>query len=81
MHLIAHDTQALDVALWVHDPLETMLRTNLGGGTHGTAAMACPSRRHLAAYAHSLRASAVPVASVYRILAEADPADTADGTE
>ncbi|MFE3413575.1 VWA domain-containing protein [Streptomyces mirabilis] len=40
VHLIAYDTQALDLTAWVHDPFETLLRTNLGGGTDGTVAMA-----------------------------------------
>ncbi|SFK21585.1 VWA domain-containing protein [Streptomyces pini] len=40
VHLIAYDTRALDLTPWVHDPFETLLRTNLGGGTDGTAAMA-----------------------------------------
>ncbi|WP_326691701.1 MULTISPECIES: VWA domain-containing protein [unclassified Streptomyces] len=40
VHLVAYDTQALDLTPWVHDPFETLLRTNLGGGTDGTAAMA-----------------------------------------
>ncbi|MGD0603982.1 MAG: VWA domain-containing protein [Streptosporangiaceae bacterium] len=40
VHLIAYDTQALDLTPWVHDPFETLLRTNLGRGTDGTAAMA-----------------------------------------
>lgn len=39
VHLIAYDTQALDLTPWVHDPFETLLRTSLGGGTDGTAAM------------------------------------------
>ncbi|WP_246041267.1 vWA domain-containing protein [Streptomyces cadmiisoli] len=39
VHLIAYDTQALDLTPWVHDPFETLLRTNLGGGTDGTVAM------------------------------------------
>jgi hypothetical protein len=38
-HLIAYDTRALDLTPWVHDPFETLLRTNLGGGTDGIAAM------------------------------------------
>lgn len=38
-HLIAYDTRALDLTPWVHDPFETLLRTNLGGGTDGTVAM------------------------------------------
>ncbi len=40
VHLIAYDTQALDLTPWSHDPFETLLRTNLGGGTDGTVAMA-----------------------------------------
>ncbi|WP_329558404.1 VWA domain-containing protein [Streptomyces uncialis] len=40
VHLIAYDTRALDLTPWAHDPFETLLRTNLGGGTDGTVAMA-----------------------------------------
>lgn len=40
VHLIAYDTRALDLTPWVADPFETLLRTNLGGGTDGTVAMA-----------------------------------------
>ncbi|WP_042395300.1 vWA domain-containing protein [Streptacidiphilus carbonis] len=40
VHLIAYDTRAVDLSPWVHDPFETLLRTNLGGGTDGTVAMA-----------------------------------------
>lgn len=40
VHLIAYDTQAVDLTPWVHDPFESLLRTNLGGGTDGTVAMA-----------------------------------------
>ncbi len=40
VHLIAYDTRALDLTPWVHDPFEVLLRTQLGGGTDGTAAMA-----------------------------------------
>ncbi|MFF7245715.1 VWA domain-containing protein [Embleya sp. NPDC008237] len=40
VHLIAYDTQAIDLTPWVHDPFETLLRTQLGGGTDGTVAMA-----------------------------------------
>ncbi|GAA3751340.1 VWA domain-containing protein [Salinactinospora qingdaonensis] len=40
VHLVAYDTQALDLTPWVHDPFETLLRTRLGGGTDGTAALA-----------------------------------------
>ncbi|MET7648756.1 VWA domain-containing protein [Streptomyces sp. NPDC005426] len=40
VHLIAYDTQALDLTPWVHDPFETLLRTKLGGGNDGPIAMA-----------------------------------------
>ncbi|MFJ4878859.1 VWA domain-containing protein [Streptomyces sp. NPDC088745] len=40
VHLVAYDTQALDLTPWAHDPFETLLRTKLGGGTDGTCAMA-----------------------------------------
>ncbi|MGA5158467.1 vWA domain-containing protein [Streptomyces pseudogriseolus] len=40
VHMIAYDTQALDLTPWAHDPFETLLRTQLGGGTDGTVAMA-----------------------------------------
>ncbi|WP_224280068.1 VWA domain-containing protein [Streptomyces sp. LS1784] len=40
VHLVAYDTRALDLTPWVHDPFETLLRTDLGGGTDGTVAMA-----------------------------------------
>ncbi|AUY53933.1 VWA domain-containing protein [Streptomyces sp. CB01881] len=40
VHLVAYDTQAVDLTPWVHDPFETLLRTNLGGGTDGRVAMA-----------------------------------------
>ena len=40
VHLIAYDTRAIDLTPWVHDPFETLLRTQLGGGTDGTVAMA-----------------------------------------
>jgi hypothetical protein len=39
VYLIAYDTQALDLTPWVHDPFETLLRTNLGGGNDGMVAM------------------------------------------
>ncbi|RKN39599.1 VWA domain-containing protein [Micromonospora endolithica] len=39
VHLIAYDTRALDLTPWVHDPFEVLLRTQLGGGTDGTAAL------------------------------------------
>ncbi|MFE7214987.1 VWA domain-containing protein [Streptomyces sp. NPDC057611] len=39
VHLIAYDTQALDLTPWAHDPFETLLRTKLGGGTDGTVAL------------------------------------------
>ncbi|TDB98361.1 VWA domain-containing protein [Micromonospora fluostatini] len=40
VHLIAFDTQALDLTPWVHDPFEVLLRTKLGGGNDGPVAMA-----------------------------------------
>jgi hypothetical protein len=40
VHLIAYDTRVLDLTPWVHDPFETLLRTKLGGGNDGMAAMA-----------------------------------------
>lgn len=40
VHLIAYDTQAIDLTPWVHDPFETLLRTKLGGGNDGPVAMA-----------------------------------------
>ncbi|MEV4377336.1 VWA domain-containing protein [Streptosporangium sp. NPDC049644] len=39
VHLIAYDTRALDLTPWVNDPFEVLLRTRLGGGTDGTAAL------------------------------------------
>ncbi|GAB6899437.1 vWA domain-containing protein [Kineosporia succinea] len=39
VHLIAYDTRALDLTPWVHDPFEVLLRTQLGGGTDGRAAL------------------------------------------
>lgn len=38
-HLVAYDTQALDLSAWVHDPFEVLLRTTLGGGTDGMSAV------------------------------------------
>jgi hypothetical protein len=40
VHLIAYDTKALDLTPWVHDPFESLLRTQLGGGNDWTVAMA-----------------------------------------
>jgi VWA domain containing CoxE-like protein len=34
VHLIAFDTQVLDLTPWVQDPFEVLLRTQLGGGTY-----------------------------------------------
>jgi hypothetical protein len=45
VHLIAYDTQVLDLTPWVHDPFETLLRTKLGGGNDGMAAMAMTQPR------------------------------------
>jgi hypothetical protein len=34
VHLLAFDTQVLDLTAWVGDPFEVLMRTQLGGGTH-----------------------------------------------
>lgn len=39
VHLIAYDTQVVDLTPWVHDPFEALLRTNLGGGNDGMVAL------------------------------------------
>ncbi|MFI0357390.1 VWA domain-containing protein [Actinomadura sp. 9N407] len=39
VHLIAYDTRAIDLTPWVNDPFEVLLRTTLGGGTHGPVAL------------------------------------------
>jgi hypothetical protein len=33
VHLMAFDTEVIDLTPWVHDPFEVLMRTNLGGGT------------------------------------------------
>jgi hypothetical protein len=33
VHLVAFDTRVLDLTPWVRDPMEVLLRTELGGGT------------------------------------------------
>lgn len=38
-HLVAFDTEVLDLSAWVNDPFEVLLRTNLGGGNDGPKAM------------------------------------------
>ncbi|MFE4513415.1 VWA domain-containing protein [Kitasatospora sp. NPDC056783] len=45
VHLIAYDTRAVDLTPWVGDPFEALLRTDLGGGTDGTVAMALAQPR------------------------------------
>jgi len=45
VHLIAYDTRALDLTPWVHDPFEVLLRTDLGGGNDGPAALAMARTR------------------------------------
>ncbi|GAA3351374.1 hypothetical protein GCM10020358_80820 [Amorphoplanes nipponensis] len=45
VHLIAYDTRALDLTPWVHDPLEVLLRTSLGGGNDGPVALAVARRK------------------------------------
>ncbi|MGB1250753.1 MAG: vWA domain-containing protein [Candidatus Promineifilaceae bacterium] len=39
MHLIAFDTSVIDLTAWIHDPFEVLMRTDLGGGNDGPAAM------------------------------------------
>ena len=39
VHLIAFDTEVIDLSSWVNDPFEVLLRTNLGGGTHINSAL------------------------------------------
>ena len=39
VHLIAFDTNVIDLTPWVNDPFEVLLRTNLGGGNDGPRAM------------------------------------------
>jgi hypothetical protein len=39
VHLIAFDTNVLDLTDWIHDPFEVLMRTNLGGGNDGPKAM------------------------------------------
>jgi hypothetical protein len=39
VHLLAFDTNVLDLTAWVHDPFEVLMRTNLGGGNDGPKAM------------------------------------------
>lgn len=38
-HLLAYDTQAVDLTEYVDDPLEVLMQTDLGGGTDGMVAM------------------------------------------
>ncbi len=38
-HLIAYDTQAIDLSDYVDNPLDALLRTQLGGGTEGLRAI------------------------------------------
>lgn len=37
--LLAFDTNVIDLSQWVHDPFESLMRTNLGGGNDGPKAM------------------------------------------
>ena len=38
-HLVAYDTQAIDLTDWIRDPFEVLMRTKLGGGTDGMSAV------------------------------------------
>ncbi|KST63169.1 vWA domain-containing protein [Mastigocoleus testarum] len=48
VHLIAFDTQVLDLTPWVRDPFEVLLRTQLGGGTHIYSALQEAAQKILA---------------------------------
>jgi Mg-chelatase subunit ChlD len=39
VHLIAFDTNVIDLTPWIHDPFAVLMRTNLGGGNDGPKAM------------------------------------------
>lgn len=39
VHLLAFDTNVIDLTPWVHDPFAVLMRTNLGGGNDGPKAM------------------------------------------
>jgi hypothetical protein len=45
MHLLAFDTQVIDLTDWVHDPFEVLMRTNLGGGTYIRGALMAASEK------------------------------------
>ncbi len=45
VHLLAFDTQVLDLTAWVQDPFEVLLRTQLGGGTYIYQALVEASKR------------------------------------
>jgi hypothetical protein len=47
VHLLAFDTQVLDLTAWVQDPFEVLLRTQLGGGTYIYQALVEASKRVL----------------------------------
>ena len=38
-HLVAFDTQAIDLTDWIRDPFEVLMRTNLGGGNDARSAI------------------------------------------
>jgi hypothetical protein len=38
-HLVAFDTQVIDLTQWINDPFEVLLHTKLGGGNDGPTAM------------------------------------------
>jgi Mg-chelatase subunit ChlD len=44
--LLAFDTNVIDLTQWVHDPFESLMRTNLGGGNDGPKAMEA-ARTHI----------------------------------
>lgn len=47
VHLLAFDTQVIDLTTYVHDPFEVLMRTQLGGGTHINYALSVASEKVL----------------------------------
>jgi hypothetical protein len=47
VHLLAFDTQVIDLTPWVSDPFEVLLRTQLGGGTYIYGALVEASQKIL----------------------------------
>src|SRR5690606_21172987 len=47
VHLLAFDTQVIDLTAYVYDPFEVLMRTQLGGGTHINYALSVASEKVL----------------------------------